>query len=183
MKNKNKYGILTASLVISLFTFSCKKSFLTVQPSGVLGDAQMATPNGVREALIAAYSDLDGQYNPNGFNWYAQPDNWLYGSICGGDAHKGSDPGDQADAYSVARFEGSPTNGYFETKWQWVYDGISRSNLVLRLAARTDMGATEKANIIAQAHFLRGFYAFEARKTWDMVPWVDTSITYAAGNY
>lgn len=183
MKNKSKYGIIAVSLTVSLSIFSCKKSFLSVQPTGVLGDAQMATPNGVREALIAAYSDLDGQYNPNGFNWQAQPDNWLYGSVCGGDAHKGSDPGDQADAYSVARFEGSATNGYFETKWQWVYDGISRSNLVLRLAARTNMDATEKADIIAQAHFLRGYYAFEARKTWDMVPWVDTSVTYSAGNY
>lgn len=183
MKNKNKYWILIASLAFSLFSFSCKKSFLTLQPSGVLGDAQMATPNGVREALIAAYSDLDGQFNPTGFNFTAQPDNWMYGSVCGGDAHKGSDPGDQADAYSVARFETSATNSYIETKWQWVFDGIARCNLVLRLAGRTDMDATEKANIVAQAHFLRGYYAFEAKRVWNMVPWVDTSVTYAAGNY
>lgn len=183
MKYKNKYLITIASTIIMLFAFSCKDSFLEVQPKGLLGSAQMASPNGLREALIAAYADLGGQFNPNGFNYYAQPDNWLYGSICGGDAHKGSNAGDQAPALAIARFEGLPTNVYFGTKWQWVYDGIARSNLVMRLAGRVDMEAAEKANIIAQAHFLRGFYAFEAKKTWNKVPWIDTSVTYAKGNY
>lgn len=169
--------------MLVFFTFSCKKSFLDLQPTGVLGDAQMATPDGVREALIGAYSDLDGQFDPQGFNFSAQPDNWLFGSVTGGDAHKGSDPGDQADAYSIARFEESPSNSYFETKWQWTYDGIARSNLTLRLAGRTEMDENEKNNIIAQARFLRGFYAFEAKRTWNMVPWVDTAVTYSANNY
>ncbi len=184
MKNKSKYFIGIASMFFMLFTFSCKNSFLEVQPRGVLGDAQMAQPQGVREALIAAYSDLDGQYNPTEGAWYfQQPDNWLYGSVNGGDAHKGSDPGDQADAMAIARFEGQSTNGYFESKWRWVYDGIARCNLVFRLANKVDMDADEKANIIAQAHFLRGFYAFEAKKTWNNVPWVDTSVSYAAKNF
>src|SRR5690348_1620449 len=104
MKNINIRPVLIVFLTAAL-TFSCKKSFLDVPPRGVLGDAQMASPQGIKEALVAAYSDLDGQYNPNGFNWYAQPDNWLYGSVCGGDAHKGSDPGDQALAMAIATFQ------------------------------------------------------------------------------
>lgn len=183
MKNKNITLLILAALIAGACLSSCKKSFLEVQPSGVLGDAQMASITGVNEALIAAYSDLDGQYNPGGFNFYAQPDNWLYGSICGGDAHKGSDPGDQALAMAIATFQGLPNNDYFETKWEWVYDGIARSNLVLKLVHRVDMSPDDIKNIDAQAHFLRGYYAFEARKTWKMVPWVDTSVTYSANNY
>lgn len=184
MKNRNRIPIYLIALCLGLGMFSCKKSFLEVKPRGSLGDAEMATPNGVREALIAAYSDLDGQYNPTEGAWYfQQPDNWLYGSVCGGDAHKGSDPSDQAPAMAIARFEGLPNNGYFESKWRWVYDGIARCNLVLRLLARVDMDTAEASNITAQVHFLRGFYAFEAKKTWNMVPWVDTSVNYGDQNF
>ncbi|MGN6533540.1 MAG: RagB/SusD family nutrient uptake outer membrane protein, partial [Ginsengibacter sp.] len=122
MEKKNIRRIYFAVMFIGLIAFSCQKSFLEVQPSGVLGDEEVTTPAGVAELLVAAYSDLDGQYNPNGFNWYAEPDNWLYGSVCGGDAHKGSDPGDQALAYAIATFASLPNNDYYETRWEWLYD-------------------------------------------------------------
>ena len=184
MKLINKYVKVGSILLLSLLMLACKKSFLEVQPRGVLGDKQMASPQGVREALISAYSDLDGQFDPNEGAWYyQQPDNWLFGSVAGGEAHKGSDPGDQSNAMSIARFEGSASNPYFHSKWRWLYDGVARCNLVLRLAAKVDLEEDEKGNIIAQAHFLRGFYYFEAKKMWNSVPWVDTSVTYAAGNY
>ncbi|HEX5555059.1 MAG TPA: RagB/SusD family nutrient uptake outer membrane protein [Chitinophagaceae bacterium] len=184
MKNKNIRPLLIALFTIGMTFFSCKKSFLKVQPRGVLGDEQMATPQGVKEALIAAYSDLDGQYNPNGFNFYAQPDNWLYGSICGGDAHKGSDPGDQALAMAIATFQGLPNNDYLETRFEWVYDGIARSNLVLKLLPQVKgLAPADTINMNAQARFLRGFFAFTAKKTWNMVPWVDESVSYAKQNF
>jgi hypothetical protein len=184
MKNKNIRPLLIALFTIGMTFFSCKKSFLKVQPRGVLGDEQMATPQGVKEALIAAYSDLDGQYNPNGFNFYAQPDNWLYGSICGGDAHKGSDPGDQALAMAIATFQGLPNNDYLETRFEWVYDGIARSNLVLKLLPQVKgLAPADTINMNAQARFLRGFFAFTAKKTWNMVPWVDETVSYAKQNF
>lgn len=183
MKNINIRPVLVVFLTAAL-TFSCKKSFLDVPPRGVLGDAQMASPQGVKEALVAAYSDLDGQYNPNGFNWYAQPDNWLYGSVCGGDAHKGSDPGDQALAMAIATFQTLPNNDYLETRFEWIYDGIARSNLVLRLLPKVKgLAPADTLNMSAQARFLRAFYAFTAKETWNMVPWVDVGQTYAKGNY
>lgn len=184
MKKKNIRWIYFAALFFAVIAFSCKKSFLEVQPAGVLGDEEVATQAGINELLVAAYSDLDGQYNPNGFNWYAQPDNWLYGSVCGGDAHKGSDPGDQALAYAIATFASLPTNDYYETRWEWLYDGISRSNLVLRTLPKVEgLLPADTMNIAAQARFLRGFYAFMARITWKNVPWVDPSVTYGANNY
>ncbi|TAM95469.1 MAG: RagB/SusD family nutrient uptake outer membrane protein [Chitinophagaceae bacterium] len=184
MKNKNIWLVLTASLIVGITFPSCKKSFLTVQPTQVVPEEQVATQKGINELLIGAYSDLDGQYNANGFNFYAQSDNWLWGSICGGDAHKGSDPGDQADAMSIADFTTLPTNSYLETRWEWVYDGIARSNNVIRLLPEVKgLTPTDTMNIYAQARFLRGIYAFFAKETWDMVPWVDESVTYVANNY
>lgn len=176
--------MLTAALITGITFSSCKKSFLTVQPTQVLGDEQVATQKGINELLIGAYSDLDGQYNPNGFNWQAEPDNWLYGSICGGDAHKGSDPGDQADAMAIASFQCLPVNSYMETRWEWVYDGIARANAVIRLLPKVSgLSPADTMDIYAQARFLRGIFAFFARETWDMVPWVDESVTYGANNY
>src|SRR5699024_2389475 len=103
MKLINKYVKVGSILLLSLLMFACKKSFLEIQPRGVLRDKQMASPQGVREALLTAYSDLDGQFDPNEGAWYyQQPDNWLFGSVAGGEAHKGSDPGDQSNAMSIA---------------------------------------------------------------------------------
>lgn len=184
MKKTNIRLIYFLMLGLGLVTFSCKKTFLNQFPNGVLGDEQVATAKGIKELLIGAYADLDGQFDPNNLYWQASPDNWVYGSICGGDAHKGSDPSDQADALPVARFEALPTNSYLVVKWRAVYDGIARANNVLRTLKRvTDMTDDQKTQAEAEARFLRGHYAFEAKKMWNMVPWVSDSVTYVDNNY
>jgi hypothetical protein len=54
-----------------------------------------------------------------------------------------------------------------------LYEGVSRSNTVLKVLALADVSAENKANIGAQARFLRGHYYFELKKMWNMVPWID----------
>lgn len=183
MKNKNIWLISAASLFVALAVASCTKNFLNVLPTQVLTTGQLATQKGINEMLIGAYADLSGQFNGT-TDWQTEIDNWLYGSVCGGDAHKGSDPGDQVDAMAIANFSVIPSNSYLELRWQWLYDGITRSNNVMNLLPQVKgLDPADTMNIYAQAKFLRGLYSFYAVATWGMVPWVDQSISYGANNY
>ena len=79
---------------------------------------------------------------------------------------------------AIATFATGADNGFFNSKWKALYEGVSRSNTVLKvLALATDVSAENKANIEAQARFLRGHYYFELKKMWNMVPWIDETTT------
>jgi len=63
-----------------------------------------------------------------------------------------------------------------------MYDGIARSNDVLQMLNDvTDMTDAERAQVTAEARFLRGHYHFELKKMYNMVPYIDDK-TYDPAN-
>ncbi|MBS1606318.1 MAG: RagB/SusD family nutrient uptake outer membrane protein [Bacteroidetes bacterium] len=180
----NKYSIVILSTVVLAVAFyACGKNFLTKPPIGTYQQPTMATKAGVAGLLIGAYSLLDGQGGAGG-SWQAAASNWVWGGVCSDDAHKGSDPGDQPDIVSLMTWSESSTNSYLEAKWQTCYDGIQRSNEVLRIMRlATDVKPEDTVEFAAEARFLRGHYHFELKKIFNMVPYVDESVTYTAGNW
>lgn len=166
---------------------ACSNSFLNKPPIGNYDQNTLANRAGVEGLLIGAYSMLDGEGGAGqGIvgPWGTSADNWVFGSVCADDAHKGSDPGDQPDIVPLETWNPAPTNGYLEAKWQALYDAIQRCNDVLRMMRLAkDMTPADTIQVSAEARFLRALYHFEAKKIWNMVPWVDESITYAAGNW
>lgn len=173
-----KKTIFNALLVtlLGVIAYSCSKSFLDRKPLASLDENVLANKKGVEGLLIGAYSLLDG-YGAGG-NWDASGSNWVYGSVVGGDAHKGSDAGDQQDINPMERYESGATNGYYNNKWRTVYEGVTRSNNVLKVMAKaTDISASDIKRITGEARFLRGHYHFEAKKMWNMVPYVDDKNT------
>ncbi|MCF0064003.1 RagB/SusD family nutrient uptake outer membrane protein [Dyadobacter chenwenxiniae] len=179
MKKGFRY-IMAFCLMTSLSVLQgCKDDFLDKPVQGALGDEVLSNEKGIDGLLTGAYAALDGQGDFNGGSgWEAPPDNWVYGSIPGGDAHKGSDGGDQTPINAIATFASGADNGFFNTKWRALYEGVSRANAVLKvLALVTDISPESKANIEGQALFLRAHYYFEAKKMWNMVPWIDETTT------
>jgi hypothetical protein len=88
MKNKiNLRKTLIATMAVASITFSCKDSFLEVLPTGSLGEAQLTSKAGVEGSLLGAYSMVLGK----NYSRLAGPNNWVLGSILGGDANKGTD--------------------------------------------------------------------------------------------
>ena len=176
--------INTAALILCICLLSCKKEFLNRQPQGSVDAATLTTKVGVNVLLIGAYAALSGQdYDEAAGNiqslgggnaWATSPSNWLWGSVAGGDAHKGSDGGDQITMIPVATFSIDPSNDLINDKWKAVYEGITRCNTVLKIMPQvTDMTADEKTNAKAQALFLRGHYYFELKRLFNNVPWID----------
>ena len=48
-------------------------------------------------------------------------------------------------------------------------------------ALAKDLSADELTEILAEARGLRAWYHFEAKKMWNMVPFVDETVTHGAG--
>ena len=178
MKNlKLKIGTLFTSAVM-LVAVSCSEEFLDVPPTGVLAEAQLSTLAGIDASLIAAYSQVNGRGNR-----LASPSNWVWGSIRGGDANKGTDPGDFVTINPFQRFEANSASGDGGAKWSGAYEGIARANNVLRLLLNPgpDVTESDKKRISSQARFLRAHYYFELKRDYGNTPYVDETVDYKSG--
>lgn len=171
--------ILSATLI-----YACSKTVLEKRPLGSLDEIEIANKDGVEGLLIGAYSLLDGE-GGNKSDFGTSGSNWPFGSVCGSEAYKGGTSlDDQHDILDFETFQTNATNKTNEAKWATLYDGVQRCNDVIRVMRKaTNIKKEDTIEIKAEALFLRAFYHFEAKKIWDKVPFVDESITYAAGNY
>ena len=167
--------------------FNCSDTFLDRPPQGALDETSLKSEKGVNALLVSAYSALDGWTDSWGAGapWPQAGSNWIFGDVTGGDAYKGSDPGDQAEIVPIEKHQGLPTNGYFNSKWLTVYNGVARTNATLNLLSTlTDaqISAANKGKIEAESRFLRAHFHFEAKKMWNMVPYIDDVIAKAGGS-
>jgi hypothetical protein len=142
-----------------------------------LADAQVSTLDGIEGLLIGAYSSLNGFFAGNG-NRAAGPNHWITGSILGGDANKGTDPGDYAALATIQRFQADPTFGEFNALWRSRYEGISRCNAVLATIEESiDLIPAEKAaSLRAQARMLRGHFYFDLKKHFNNIVVFDETV-------
>src|SRR5688572_13974810 len=108
--------------------YACSDSFLEVPPTGSLNESLLNTSLGLERSIVAAYSQVNGRANRMG-----SPSNWVWGSIRGGEANKGTDPGDFSDINPIQRFEALPSQGVIRDKYNANYEGVSRANRTLRL--------------------------------------------------
>lgn len=179
---RSTYVLFAVLLFTGQLFYSCKKA-LEQPPLGSLTPEIIANRNGVNGLLIGAYAALDGMQGGNrslggGDAWQASPSNWVFGAISGGDASKGSDGGDQPAVDPIANFYSDANNAYYNSKWKALYEGVARTNNVIKLLAlSTDVPDDERKNILGQARFLRAHYYFELKKLWNMVPWIDETTT------
>ncbi len=176
---KNHCSVVLVFMVIGLLG-SCREDFLEVKPMGELNQFTLASEGGIDALLIGAYSMLDGV--SASFGWGSASSNWLYGSIRGMEANKGTDSGDSNyDIISIQNFSESASNywtsSYLNVKWREVYEAVSRCNSVIMVTNQAYSDGTitlQKAeSFLKQARALRGWYHFEAWRMWKMIPYLD----------
>ncbi|MDH5607881.1 MAG: RagB/SusD family nutrient uptake outer membrane protein, partial [Cyclobacteriaceae bacterium] len=169
-------------MMVFVFTNACKETFLDVTPNGSLDAQVLATEDGVQGLLIGAYSMLDG-VSGQGFGWESASSNWVFGSIRGGEANKGTDAGDQPDINPIQNYSETASNPYLNVKWRSIYESISRCNQVILVAQTAlDNGTIDQAtfdSFVLQARALRGHYHFEAWRMWKNIPYVDEATDQA----
>lgn len=168
MQKTKTYILLVCCLVFTIV--ACKDSFLDVAPTSSLSTVELSSKEGLEGALIGAYSMLLGR---TGF--FSDASNWVWGSIRGGDANKGSDEGDSPILNEVQAFAVQANNNAVLEKYSILYEGIARANATLRLllVAEENVSEADKLRIQAEARFLRGHFYFELKKNFNNTPYVD----------
>jgi starch-binding outer membrane protein, SusD/RagB family len=174
---KHKLIILIIALAGVGTFYACKKSFLEVDPQGVLDETTLSSEKGLNKLLLAAYAMLDGHDGALtlGGEWGSGASNFVFGGMGGGEANKGSDPGDQENNMkNVIRHEYTPTNGALNDRWKALYEGVKRANTVLEVLAKVEnLNPESQNNIAGQARFLRAWYHFQARITYGKPVFMD----------
>jgi len=162
--------IALTALIAGLSVTSCSDDFLEVAPTGSLGSAELSSKAGLEGSLISSYSMLLGR---SGF--FSDNSNWMWGSVRGGEANKGTDAGDQSQANEIQAYSTQTNNSSVLEKYRAVYEGIARANATLKLlqAAADGVSADDKVRIEGEARFLRGHYYFELKKNFNNTPYVD----------
>ena len=178
MKNKFRIGVIGFVMTAMLLLYSCGDDFLVIAPPGQLNSALLSGKQGLDGALIGAYSQVNGR-----FARLASPSNWVWGSIRGGDANKGTDPGDFSEINPIQIYDALPTLGTIREKYNGTYEGVARANAVFKLLAVADpsVSAGDKLAIEAQAKFLRAHFYFELKRNFGNTPYVDETVDYGTG--
>jgi starch-binding outer membrane protein, SusD/RagB family len=182
---KSKLFFLVLAIVL-ISIFSCKKQGkITPKPSDSLIANTPLTKAGVDNLLLNAYGLLDGVYQGQpGAPYTSGTDNWLYGSVTGGEAHKGSNLTDQTDATPIESFNATNTNSFLDPKWQVNITALHYVNTVIKELPMVKDGSVSTAyaaEVTAEARFLRGFYELELAKLWRNVPYIDEIAVYNKG--
>jgi hypothetical protein len=165
---------LTFAIICSLsITIACSDDFLNVGATGSLSEAQMTSLSGIDGVLIGAYSSLNGTFGSR----FEAPNHWVTGSVAGGEANKGTDPGDYSSINPIQRYETDPTQGDLNNLWRGRFDGVSRANSVLKLISMSEtLSAGDAARLSGEARLLRGHYYFDLKKHFNNVPYIDETI-------
>jgi starch-binding outer membrane protein, SusD/RagB family len=171
-----KAMIATAAMLA--FAISCKESFLEVKPTGSIAVDQLKSKKGIEGALISTYGAIHG-YNIR----MVHPWNWVWGSIRGGDANKGTDPGDFSDINPIQTFTYQSTQGVINDSYRGLYEIVARANNVLRLLsqANPDVSDADKKRISAEVRFMRAHAYFSLKRNFNNTPIIEEALDYGGG--
>jgi hypothetical protein len=174
-----------AAIVLVLATASCGKHFLEQTPQGQLTTEQLATPQGVEDALVGAYGLLNGNISGTWGNYAPAPSQWLFGDVAADNAHKGSSSTDQSFMNDIEHHVPTTVNDNLAITWENYYEGIIRCNSTISLLATVQKGSGKKVDparatvIQAEAQMLRAHYYFMLYRLFVHVPYIDETTTTA----
>src|SRR5690554_8052829 len=110
------------TFIVCITMLSCKDSFIEQQPIGSFPESVITTPDGIKKALTGAYAPLNG-----GANLVTGPGQFLFGSIRGGEANRGSGNGVQPQMSEIQRFSVNSSNSSVLQLFTHFADAISRT--------------------------------------------------------
>lgn len=157
-----KRKIITAILAFGLITtlsVSCTDDFVERDPVYSIGsDNYFNSEEEYYKALIGAYDILQSTYV-----------NVILGEIASDNTVSGgADAGDVIGWQQVDNMTHSPVNANIKNVWDWMFAGVNRASYILEFKDKTDFAG--KAQIIAEARFLRAYYHFELVKWFGGIP-------------
>lgn len=180
LKNKKRKVILTIFVTVIFCLFNGCSDFLEKEPLGKLSESVFNTKDAVDKLVIACYSPLNGFQAQALVFFNSSPENTYICDMRSGNTHKGTTPGDGSHLNPLERHEIPTDNLTVGRKWRLMYGGIDRCNDVLKVLNDFEiknLSQAEKSNIVAEVRFLRAYYHFELKKIYNMVPYIDETVT------
>jgi hypothetical protein len=165
MKLKIISFVIIAVAVIMVPLSGCKK-ILDEQPRAALTPEFFATPGGVEGGVAAGYSDLRNLWGTENFT-----------NICDGGTDEVLAGGSNNNSYLFTYNSIGTHSNDFGALWNVSYEVINTLNGVLQFGPAASMDATKKAQLLAQAKFLRAFCYFHLVETFGDVPLHVTFVT------
>lgn len=158
MKISKKLSFLLAAAIL-MAAGGCKK-LLTEQPRAQITPEFFATPGGIEGGVAAGYSDLRNLWGTENFN-----------NICEGGTDEVQLGGSNNNQYlfNYSALLAARSND-FGAMWNVFYEIINTENGVLKFGPAANMDAAKKAQLLAQAKFLRAFCYFHLVETFGDVP-------------
>jgi hypothetical protein len=168
---KKIFNITTLIVIIStVFTTSCKRSFLDIPPQGVLTSEQaLIDPVAADKLVGGVYSTLYLQ-GTVGLKFA------IAGDVTSDNSDKGSvesDPG--FDGVFLDAFSYTPNTAILNDLWVDNYFGISRANKTLGILNSGTLEETKKNQLIGEVRFIRALLYFNlVREFGGVVKLIDT---------
>jgi tetratricopeptide (TPR) repeat protein len=154
-------------------------SYLDLRPQGSIDKIALSNANGIELMATSAYASLTQSLRGG------TPANWAFGSIYGGDANKGSTPGDgPAAMIEIEFYSVLANNEWCLEKWNFNYQLIKNANHTINLinSVGDEVSSDLKNKRLGEMKFLRALAYFELRRFFKMVPYVDEVIEGAENN-
>ncbi|MGB3802115.1 MAG: RagB/SusD family nutrient uptake outer membrane protein [Lewinella sp.] len=149
--------LLGAALFVSLT--ACEEDFIGRDPVySIDSENYFNTPADYDNALIAAYDLLQPTYL-----------NVMLGEIASDNTLAGGESANDVIGFQqVDDMIHTPVNDQVDNIWDWMYAGVNRATFLLEFQDKIDFEG--KAQILAEARFLRAYYNFELVKWFGPIP-------------
>lgn len=166
---KMRFNYIVLLLAAILFGVSCGEDFLDQKSPDQLNSSTFWRNLADAEAgLAAAYSQMETHTSYWGFAEYKFIiDNFRSDYIL-----LGSDASNYTDFQEIYNFSASGSNYLISGFWYINYRGINYTNQVLEKVAEMDeskISAEDRAQILAEARFLRAYYHFRLLLNWEQI--------------
>jgi hypothetical protein len=150
---------IVAFVVATLALVSCSDDFTEVNPPyGINSESYFAAEDDYYNALIGAYDVLQSTYV-----------NVILGEIASDNANAGGESANDVVGWQqVDRMQHTPINDNLDDIWDWNFAGVQRAAFIIQNEDKIDFDG--KAQIIAEARFLRAYFNFELLKWFGPIP-------------
>ncbi|GAB4427324.1 MAG: hypothetical protein OHK0039_45580 [Bacteroidia bacterium] len=166
----NRFITITCVFAAAIVLTGCA-DFLDRQPLGTATDQNFYNdPLNATLAVNAVYEATTKDEGPSPFGWLAHSYEFMYGDILSDDAAKGSTPSDYLELRNMEQWINEPGSGIAAATWTNQYLGIFRANAVLTNLPNASIDENLKARLLAEVHFLKGYFYFYLVKVYGGVP-------------
>ena len=146
-----KYLIKTSFTIVLLLTIStsCSDNFVDRTPVySIDSENYFNSKDDYNYALVAAYDMLQSSYI-----------NVMMGEIASDNTLSGGESAtDVIGIQQIDEMTHTPVNSNLKDLWNWMFAGVNRASYILEFKDKTDFEG--KAQIIAEARFLKAYYEF-----------------------